>query len=108
MEDMPTESFTSRLKKSSPVFGNLMFEEEIEQPKLEKTFLKFQIEYSSERNSIYVKLLLNLNNINNETNDLLMYQANTLTFDTANVSIEIIESKPDFAKNPQQTNNLRK
>lgn len=54
--------------------------------------MEFIIEYSSDRNSICVRLIPNQINIHIENNDFLMYQSNILTFETVNVNIELVET----------------
>lgn len=54
--------------------------------------MEYLIEYSSERNSICVRLIPNQINIHIENSDFLMYQSNILTFETVNVNIELLES----------------
>lgn len=55
--------------------------------------LEYYIEYSSERNSICVKLYMPSINVNVETSDFLMFQSNVLTFEAVNVSIELSEPR---------------
>lgn len=54
---------------------------------------EFYIEYSSERNSICVRLFVPTIQVNVDTSDLLMFHSNVLTFEAVNVSIELSEPK---------------
>lgn len=53
--------------------------------------MEYLIEYSSDRNSICVRLVPNQINVHIENVDFLMYQSNILTFQTVNVNIELVQ-----------------
>lgn len=84
-------SFIERLAKLDARFASLEFAET--SPASKSAPLEYHIEYSSERNSICVKLVMHNIVLNLDASDYILVQSNVMTFDSANVSAEVIEAK---------------
>lgn len=65
VEEAGGQSFVERIKGISHIFRDIMTEELANENRQERNCMKFHIEYSSERNSICVRLIYDINNINN-------------------------------------------
>ena len=55
--------------------------------------MEFFVDYSSERNSICVRLLMPNITVNVDSSDFLMFQSNVLTYEAVNISIELSDPK---------------